>query len=136
MGENVLQLLVYALLLGITLFLAAVPAILVGAWRQRPFPWKIFFLTLCLMAGYAAWIWGHPWVTCQKDLEKPVTQEQREKLRTFWAGFIPSGSPFWPTILWFGRMGRTGLRQQFPICGLVPSGSALTRRDCHPSQNR
>ena len=27
MGENVLQLLVYALLLGITLFLAAVPAI-------------------------------------------------------------------------------------------------------------
>lgn len=30
MGENVLQLLVYALLLGITLFLAAVPAILVG----------------------------------------------------------------------------------------------------------
>ena len=87
MGENVLQLLVYALLLGITLFLAAVPAVLVGAWRQRPFPWKIFFLTLCLMAGYAAWIWGHPWVTCQKDLEKPVTQEQREKLRTFWGGF-------------------------------------------------
>ena len=51
MGENVLQLLVYALLLGITLFLAAVPAILAGAWRQRPIPWKIFFLMLCLMAG-------------------------------------------------------------------------------------
>lgn len=33
MGEDVLQFLVYAFLLGITLFLAAVPAILVGVWR-------------------------------------------------------------------------------------------------------
>lgn len=43
MGENVLQLLVYALLLGITLFLAAVPAVLVGRGGSGHFPGKYFF---------------------------------------------------------------------------------------------
>ena len=93
MGEDVLRFLVYALLLSITLFAAAVPAILVGAWQKRPFPWKIFFLTLCLITGYATWIWGHPWVICPKDLEKPVTQEQREALAGYWGGFYSTNVP-------------------------------------------
>ena len=110
MGEDVLQFLVYAFLLGITLFLAAVPAILVGAWRQRPFLWKVFFLTLCLMAGYAAWIWGHPWVTCPENLEKPVNQEQREKLRTFWGGFYSRRVPLLAHYITVQENGENGLK--------------------------
>ena len=67
MDENVLQLLVYALLLGITLFLAAV------------------------------------------DLEKPVTQEQREKLRTFWGGFYSQRVPLLAHHITVQENGEDGL---------------------------
>lgn len=61
-------------------------------------------------------------MTCQKDLEKPVTQEQREKLRTFWSGFYSQRVPLLAhhiivrengedgleatvSYLWFGSIG-------------------------------
>ena len=105
MGENVLQLLGLCPSPGDYAVFSGCPAILVGAWRQRPFPWKIFFLTLCLMRGMRLDL-GDTHGCLPKDLEKPVTQEQREKLRTSGAGFIPSGSPFWPTYCGSGEWRR------------------------------
>lgn len=100
---------IYAVLLGVTLFAAAVPAILIGAWRQKPFPRKIFFLTLCLMAAYAAWIEGRPWIVCPDNLEKPVTQEQREKLRDYWGGFYSQRIPILAHYIVVRENGEDGL---------------------------
>ena len=58
--ERVLTVLCYGVLLALTLGAAAVPALLVGAWRRRPFSGKIFLVTLGLMAGYAAWVPREP----------------------------------------------------------------------------
>ena len=101
MDENVLQLLVYALLLGITLFLAAVPAILVGAWRQRPFPWKIFFLTLCLMADL-----GTPLGNLPKRSGEACDPGTAGEAEDFLGRVLfPAGPPFGPPYCGSGEWG-------------------------------
>ena len=72
-------------------------------------PRKIFFLTLCLMAAYAAWIEGRPWIVCPDNLEKPVTQEQREKLRDYWGGFYSQRIPILAHYIVVRENGEDGL---------------------------
>ena len=129
--EGMLSVVCYGVLLALTLGAAAVPALLVGAWRRRPFSGKIFLATMGLMAGYAAWIWGHPWVICPENLERPVTQEEWEALIQYYGGFY---SPRLPLLahcitvqgcdsqglsatvhyLWFGSIGVSLDREGLP----------------------
>ena len=101
---------IYGVQLAAVGLVAAVPAAAAGLLRKKPFSWRIFLLILCLEAGYAVWIWGHPWITCPDGLERPVSQEQREALAGYWGGFYSANVPILAHRIVVEENGPQGLR--------------------------